>query len=62
MIIEMKNGPYEQLSDALVERVKDFSRMNEGVEAVVLAHENAAIEAVMNTIAGFEHGAPAGKG
>jgi hypothetical protein len=35
--------------------------MNERVEAVVLAYEDAAIQAIVDAIAGFEHGAVAGK-
>lgn len=36
--------------------------MNERVEAVVLANEDAAIKPVVDTIAGLEHGAVARKG
>lgn len=35
--------------------------MNEGVQAVVLAYEDAAIQAIVNTVTGLEHGTVAGE-
>lgn len=35
--------------------------MDDGVEALVLAYEDAAVETAMDAVAGFEHGTPAGE-
>ena len=53
--------PADGLSDSLIKRVKGRPGMNERVEAVVLAYEDAAIKPVVDSIAGFEHRAPARK-
>ena len=47
------------LADALVEGVEGLLWVKQGVEAVVLAYEDAAIEAVVDAVAGFEHRAGA---
>ncbi len=49
-------------ADTLIERVKGISGMNETVQAVVLTHTDAAIQAIVNAIPGLEHWAPARKG
>ena len=41
------------LADALVEGVEDLLWVKQGVEAVVLANEDAAIEVVVDAVAGF---------
>ena len=41
------------LADALVEGVEDLLWVKQGVEAVVLAYEDAAIEAVVDAVAGL---------
>ena len=50
-----------RLSDAFVQWVKDSLRMDERVQAIILAYEYRAIKAVMRSIARFEHGAIAGE-
>jgi len=46
------------LADALVERIKGLLWVKQGVEVVVLANEDAAIEVVVDAVAGLEHRAP----
>ena len=41
------------LADALVERIKGLLWVKQGVEAVVLPYEDAAVETVVNAVAGF---------
>jgi hypothetical protein len=41
-------------SDALVERIKSGLRMNQAVQAVVLANQDASIKPVMDAIPGFD--------
>ena len=43
------------LADSLIQLVEDFLWVNETVEAVVFTYEDAAIEAVMDAVAGFDH-------
>ena len=42
------------LADALVELVEDFLRVNETVQAVVFTYEDAAVETVVDAVAGFD--------
>ena len=49
-------------SDALIEGVENLFGMDDAIQAMILAYENAAIKPTMDAVAGFNHRAPAGKG
>ena len=49
-------------ADTLIEGIESRFGVNEAAEAVVAAHEDAAVETVVDSVAGLELGAPAGKG
>ena len=42
------------LADALVERIEGLLGVKQGVEAVVLAYEDAAVEAVVDAVVRFD--------
>lgn len=51
----------ERLSDSLKEKIESILWMNDGTQPIVLTHNNAAIESVMDSISGFQHRTIAGE-
>ena len=49
-------------ADTLIEGIESRFGVNEAAEAVVAAHEDAAVETVVDSVAGLELGAPTRKG
>ena len=49
-------------ADAVVEGAEDGLGVDETAQAVVASHEDAAVEAIVDAVAGLELWAPAGEG
>lgn len=50
------------LADALVEGVEGGFRVDDTPETIVLSNDNTAVEAVVDSVAGFYHGTITGQG
>ena len=50
-----------RLSDALVEGIESGFGVQEAVDAMVLANQDAAVQTAMDAVPGLEHGAPTGE-